>query len=65
MSDPETDDLFRERLLREVIAEDRDRVMRAQGKQLDSIGRKYDVFRTGVPLDGFDGFKDDNTGDEG
>ncbi|MCJ2093973.1 MULTISPECIES: hypothetical protein [unclassified Methylobacterium] len=65
MSDPETDDLFRERLLREVIEEDRDRVMRAQGKQLDAIGRKYDVFRTGVPLDGFDGFKDDNIGDEG
>ncbi|MCJ2048617.1 hypothetical protein [Methylobacterium sp. J-070] len=50
--------------MREVSQDDRDRVQRAQGKQLDAIGRKYDVFRTGVPLPGFDGFKDDITGDE-
>ena len=64
MSDPESDPAFCERLMREVSQDDRDRVQKAQGKQLDAIGRKYDVFRTGVPLDGFDGFKDDITGDE-
>jgi hypothetical protein len=32
--------------------------------QLDRLGRKYDVYRTGVPLKGFDGFKDDITGDD-
>lgn len=58
MSDPEPDAVFRERLLREAAPEDRDRVGTAQGKELDALGRKYDVFRTGVPLDGFDGFED-------
>ncbi|WP_279598719.1 hypothetical protein [Methylobacterium sp. J-026] len=36
----------------------------AYGSFLDRIGRKYDRFRTGVPLKGLDGFKDDITGDE-
>lgn len=58
MSDPESDADFRERLLREVPEGDWDLVIGASGKQLDALGRKYDVYRTGVPLDGFDGFQD-------
>lgn len=66
MSDPEPDTDFRERLLREVPDGDRDLVIRASGRRLDALGRKYDVYRTGVPLDGFDGFEDGVTeGDEG
>ena len=59
MSDPELDADFRERLLREVPDGARDLVLGASGKQLDVLARKYDVYRTGVPLKGFDGFKDD------
>jgi hypothetical protein len=58
MSDPEPDADFRERLLREVSDGDRGLVIGASGKKLDALGRKYDVYRTGVPLDGFDGFED-------
>jgi hypothetical protein len=65
MSDPEHDADFRERLLREVPEGDRDLVIGASGKQLDALGRKYDVYRTGVPLDGFDGFEDGSTEDDG
>jgi hypothetical protein len=64
MSDPEPDADFRERLLREVPDSDRDRVIGASGKQLDALGRKYDVYRTGVPLDGFDGFEDGGSDDD-
>ena len=64
MSDPEPDADFRERLLREVSDSDRDFVMRASGKRLNALGRKYDVYRTGVPLKGFDGFKDGLGGDD-
>ena len=65
MSDPEPDPAFRERLMREVSQDDRDRVRRAEGKQLDAIGHRYDVFRTGVPLKGFDGFQDDVSEEDG
>ena len=61
MSDPEPDSIFRERLLRVVSKDDFDRAMRAKGRQLDALGRKYDVFRTGIPLPGFDGFKVDGS----
>jgi hypothetical protein len=64
MSDPEPDADFRERLLREVSDGDRDLVISASGKRLDALGRKYDVYRTGVPLDGFDGFEDGGTEDD-
>jgi hypothetical protein len=64
VSDPEPDADFRERLLREVPDGDRDLVISASGKRLDALGRKYDLFRTGVPQKGFDGFKDDVTGDD-
>lgn len=64
MSDPEPDADFRERLLREVPDGDRDLVISASGKRLDALGRKYDVYRTGVPLDGFDGFEDGGTEDD-
>ena len=59
MSNPEPDAVFRERLLREVVEADRDAVMKAKGKVLDALGRKYSLFRTGAPLDGFDGFEED------
>jgi hypothetical protein len=65
MSDPEPDADFRERLLREAPDGDRDLVIRASGKRLDALGRKYDVYRTGVPLDGFDGFEDGGAEDDG
>ena len=61
MSDPEPDAVFRERLLREVNELDRDAVLKAKGKVLDALGRKYSVFQTGVPLDGFDGFEEDDS----
>jgi hypothetical protein len=61
MSDPEPDADFRERLLREVHDGDRDLVIRAAGKRLDALGRKYDVYRTGVPLGAFDGLEDGGT----
>ncbi|KQS83296.1 hypothetical protein ASG32_22230 [Methylobacterium sp. Leaf361] len=64
MSEPEPDADFRERLLREVPDGDRDLVIGASGKQLDALGRKYDVYRTGVPLEGFDGFEDGGTKDD-
>ncbi|MGW8788728.1 hypothetical protein [Heyndrickxia sporothermodurans] len=64
MSDPEPDDLFRARLLRVVDEKDRHVAQVGVGAQLDRLGRKYDVFRTGVPLKGFEGFQDDVTGDD-
>ena len=64
MSDPESDDHFRKRLLREVPEGDWDIVFRAAGKRLDALGRQYDLYRTGVPLDGFDGFEDSATEDD-
>jgi hypothetical protein len=64
MSGPESDTDFRERLLREVPDGTRDHVIGASGKQLDVLGRKYDVYRTGVPLEGFDGFEDGGTEDD-
>ncbi|MCJ2089537.1 hypothetical protein MKK88_26630 [Methylobacterium sp. E-005] len=64
MTDPESDDLFRARLLRVVADYERHLVRVAYGPFLDRIGRKYDRFRTGVPLKGLDGFKDGNTGGE-
>ncbi|MCJ2060206.1 hypothetical protein MKL09_27220 [Methylobacterium sp. J-048] len=52
MSDPEPDEIFRERLLRVVAEHDRHMVMFARGAMLDLLGRKYDRFRTGIPLKG-------------
>jgi hypothetical protein len=63
MSDPEPDSVFRERLLRVVAEKDRTSALVMSGANLDALGRKYGLFRTGVPLKGFDGFKDDITGD--
>ncbi|TXM97292.1 hypothetical protein FV242_31985 [Methylobacterium sp. WL64] len=54
MSNPEPDELFRTRLLRVVTDTDRVMVRVARGPQLDTIGRKYDRFRTGVPLKGME-----------
>ncbi|QGY04779.1 hypothetical protein MMSR116_24880 [Methylobacterium mesophilicum SR1.6/6] len=54
MSDPEPDELFRARLLRVVVDNDRHLVRMAYGAFLDHIGRKYGRFRTGVPLKGLD-----------
>src|ERR1700709_1299414 len=54
MSDPEPDYAFRERLLRVVSEDDRPRVVIATGSVLDMIGRQYDRFRTGVPLQGLE-----------
>ena len=53
MSHPEPDAHFRQRLLRVVSEYDRPRVLIAKGSLLDLFGRKYDRFRTGVPLKGF------------
>ena len=64
MSDPEPDAIFRERLLRVVAERDRYLATWARGAQVDLFARKYDRFRTGVPLKSFDSFQDDNTGDE-
>ena len=52
MTAPEPDADFRERLLRVASADDRLLIIRANGAMLDTIGRKYDRFRTGVPLKG-------------
>jgi hypothetical protein len=54
MSDPEPDAIFRERLFRVVGEELRPSVERATGIELDAIGRRYDRFRTGVPLKAFE-----------
>ncbi|MCJ2054682.1 hypothetical protein [Methylobacterium sp. J-070] len=64
MSHPEPDELFRARILRVVADNERHLVRMAYGAHLDHIGRKYGRFRTGVPLKGFDAFKDYNTGGE-
>ncbi|MGH1571161.1 hypothetical protein ACRAWG_11310 [Methylobacterium sp. P31] len=61
MSDPEPDWAFRERLHRVVTEADRDLVTEAEGEQLDAPARKYDLYRTGVPLRGFDGFNEDGS----
>ena len=52
MSGPEPDELFRARLLRVVAELDRPMTLVGVGPQLDRIGRRYDRFRTGVPLTG-------------
>jgi hypothetical protein len=52
VSDPEPDAYFRKRLLRVVAEKDRAAVEAAAGAYLDALGRKYDRFRTGVPLTG-------------
>ena len=53
MSDPEPDAFFRKRLLRVVSEKDRPSALVVNGAYLDALGRKYDRFRTGVPLKGF------------
>ena len=57
MSDPESDSVFHERLLRVVAAADREAVLKAKGKRLDVLGRTYDVVRIEVSRQGFDGFE--------
>jgi hypothetical protein len=52
MSDIEPDELFRARLLRVVAELDRPMTLVGVGPQLDRIGRKYNRYRTGVPLKG-------------
>ena len=52
MPDPEPDDTFLVRLLRVVGEELRPFVRIAVGAELDAMGRKYNRFRTGVPLKG-------------
>jgi hypothetical protein len=52
MSDPEPDSAFRDRLLRVASEVDRPLVLVSTGSALDILGRKYDRFRTGVPLEG-------------
>lgn len=52
MSEREPDELFRERLMRVASEGDRPRIRVAAGSLLDVLGRKYDRFRTGVPLKG-------------
>jgi hypothetical protein len=54
MSDPEPDSAFRERLLRVVKENDRVLVLTSAGADLDAIGRRYDRFRTGMPLKGLE-----------
>lgn len=54
MSDPEPDNVFRQRILRVVAEKDRRLAKIAAGPCLDELGRKYDRFRTGVPLKGCD-----------
>jgi hypothetical protein len=53
VSDPEPDACFRKRLLRVVSEKDREFALIATGAYLDTLGRKYNRFRTGVPLKGF------------
>jgi hypothetical protein len=56
VSDPEPDSIFRERLLRVLTEADRKAAMLMSGERLDDLGRKYDRFRTGVPLKGLEAF---------
>jgi hypothetical protein len=58
MSDPEPDTIFRQRLLRVVAEKDRHAAMVAADAYLDALGRKYDRFRTGVPLKGLGSLQD-------
>ena len=58
MSDPEPDPVFRERLLRVVAEKDRHSALVAKGAYLDALGRKYNRFRTGVPLKGLGSLRD-------
>lgn len=50
MPHPEPDADFRARLLRVVRATNLSAAMVAAGDKLDALGRRYDRFRTGVPL---------------
>jgi hypothetical protein len=50
VSEPESDHDFRQRVLRVASEDDRPVVVISAGSLLDLIGRKYDRFRTGVPL---------------
>ena len=52
MSYPEPDELFCARLLQVVADRERHLVRMAYGPFLDRIGRKYNRFRSGVPLRG-------------
>jgi hypothetical protein len=54
VSDPESDHDFRQRVLRVASEDDRPVTLIAAGGILDIIGRKYDRFRTGVPLKGLE-----------
>jgi hypothetical protein len=54
VSDPEPDAYFRKRLLRVLTEADRQLALVLTGDRLDALGRKYDRFRTGVPLKGLE-----------
>ena len=54
MSEPEADDDFRQRVLRVASEDDRPVVVISVGSLLYLVGRKYDRFRTGVPLKGLE-----------
>jgi hypothetical protein len=54
VSEPESDHDFRQRVFRVASEHDRPVVVIATGGMLDLIGRKYDRFRTGVPLRGIE-----------
>ena len=58
MSEPEPDAYFRKRLLRVVAVKDRAAAQVVTGPYLDALGRKYNRFRTGVPLKGYESFKE-------
>jgi hypothetical protein len=47
---PETDEAFRERILRVVHEHDLREVRAARKQDLDVLGRRYGRFRYGVPL---------------
>lgn len=52
MSEPEPDRAYRARILEVASEEDRLKISVASGAVLDALGRRYDRFRYGVPLDG-------------
>lgn len=58
MSDPEPDAYFRRRLLRVLTEADRQLAKVLTGERLDALGRKYNRFRTGVPLKGLEPTQD-------
>ncbi|KAA0122245.1 hypothetical protein CIW48_19845 [Methylobacterium sp. P1-11] len=54
MGDPEPDSAFRDQSFRVASEVDRPLALVSTGPALDMLGRKYDRFRTGVPLEGLE-----------